>query len=291
MSSILTPDIIDILLKERSFKRNLNFVETIEEFSGDDEITCDIVLQDPPIILPQYMYAYDRKRNSAKKRGAVFTPQFAANNMCEVLCRAILNVPDEENICAQIYPINETDTREWITDTLPPEDCLNLIYKTCLDSCCGEGIFLTQRYHQNSGKPIEIPFRKGLLDRKLHVIKRALEKEEDLHELRFFSLAKIAFKTTYGFDLLGKSVYLTRKNLLETFVDFYQWIFAKDPENAMVEDIATILSYNIFQMNGLSHKVPLTNQSVYARIRDWSKNLEFCFASIPNVNLNEKAPK
>ena len=62
--------------------------------------------------------------------------------------------------------------------------------------------------------------------------------------------------STYGFDWQGDNVLLARENLLYTFIDYYRKKFDKKPDIELVKDIADIISWNIWQMDGLKYVIP-----------------------------------
>ena len=51
---------------------------------------------------------------------------------------------------------------------------------------------------------------------------------------------------------------LARENLLYTFIDYHQDKFGHKPTVKQQEEFAQIISWNIFQMDGLRYVVPMT---------------------------------
>ena len=68
--------------------------------------------------------------------------------------------------------------------------------------------------------------------------------------------AKRAMKSVYGYEFQGDSVLIARENLLYDFIDYYKERFRVDPEVKLLKDIANIITWNIWQMDGLKGVVP-----------------------------------
>jgi len=69
-----------------------------------------------------------------------------------------------------------------------------------------------------------------------------------------------AYKSSYGFEWSGDSLLLARENLLYTYRDYYFEKWLEEPLNGLFEDVAEIISYNVFQMDGLKYIIPLTEK-------------------------------
>ena len=120
-----------------------------------------------------------------------------------------------------------------------------------LEITCGEAPYLVSRYDTVSGDIIEIKDRIGLLDRKLRVISENVDSEPE-----WVKHAIVAFKSIYGYDWQGDNVLLARENLLLTFIDYYTDKFVVPPLKEYLIEIATIISWNIWQMDGLKFVIP-----------------------------------
>ena len=123
--------------------------------------------------------------------------------------------------------------------------------------------------------------------------------------------AAIAFQSIYGFDWQGDNVLLARENLLLSYIDYYKARFEKEPEADSLRKIAEILSWNIWQMDGLKFVIPescndvddgqlrlfddepqkrpcegcakndpLLHTGIYCRIKDWKTNKTVKFVSL-----------
>ena len=121
----------------------------------------------------------------------------------------------------------------------------------CLELTCGEAPFLVSRYDATTGDLIAISERVGVLDRKLRLVNNlSLSDEEWLAQVRQ------AFQSIYGYEWQGDSLLLARENLLYTFVDYYEARFDRTPDVQLLQDFAEIISWNLWQMDGLSYRIP-----------------------------------
>ena len=98
---------------------------------------------------------------------------------------------------------------------------------------------------------IPIKDRIGLLDRKLRVVSENVDSEPE-----WYAWAKRAMQSIYGYEWQGDNVLLARENLLFTFIDYYEAKFEVPPINEYLMEIARILSWNIWQMDGIKFVVP-----------------------------------
>ncbi len=121
----------------------------------------------------------------------------------------------------------------------------------CLELTCGEAPFLVSRYDATTGEPIARSERVGVLDRKLRMIN-----DRQLSDEEWLALVRQAFQTTYGYEWQGDSLLLARENLLHTFVDHYEARFSIAPDTALLQEFAEIISWNLWQMDGLTYCIP-----------------------------------
>lgn len=121
----------------------------------------------------------------------------------------------------------------------------------CMELTCGEAPFLVSRYDATTGEPIAIGERVGMLDRKLRQVN-----ERQLNDKDWLGQVRLAFQTTYGYEWQGDNLLLARENLLYTFVDYYEGRFGAAPDITLLQDFAEIISWNLWQMDGLSYSIP-----------------------------------
>ena len=142
-----------------------------------------------------------------------------------------------------------------------------------LEITCGEGPFITSRYDPTSSNkeiihPYNIKRRVGFLDRKMQKVNENCDNIDD-----WLHWAEVALKACYGYEFQGDSLLIARENILMAMNDFYK-IKLEDKLNlesqaesdgglttTQLKHFAEIISWNIFQMDGLNYTIPLTGES------------------------------
>lgn len=249
----LNNQLLEILLKDRTTNANLmwatsNYSDKGRGFTEKDFITIPkITGKNGNIIKPRIEKSKAIQLTRIKKNAEVFTPSWICNKQNNLVDAAWFGLANIFN--------KETDTG-WLTvkraipfkTTKAWQDYVRL---TRLEITCGEAPYLVSRYDTTTGEIIPIEKRIGLLDRKLRVVGENTKSEKEWVEW-----ATIAFKNTYGYDFQGDNVLLARENLLLTFADYYFYQFSVAPITEYLLQIADILSWNIWQMDGLKFVVP-----------------------------------
>ena len=133
-----------------------------------------------------------------------------------------------------------------------------------LEITCGEAPYLVSRYDAETGGRIPISRRTGLLDRKLRVVSENTQTEED-----WLEWALRAFRATYGYEFQGDNVLIARVNLLMTFAEYLQDRWKREPAKAEWQKIIHIITWNLWQMDGLSGTVSRTAEEKFQQT-DWS---------------------
>jgi len=206
-------------------------------------------------------------------------------------------VKSREEQAGRVRGMAEVFTPAWVVHKMV--DALDIAVDTrCLEITCGEAPFLTSRYDTTTGEPIAIADRVGLLDRKLRLIDGHQQDDK-----QWLAQVRLAFQTTYGYEWQGDSLLLARENLLYTFIDHYEARYCKAPGVRLLKKFAEIISWNLWQMDGLSYRTPReksaeqpTQQtSLFAdapieapaplcQIKDWQKNHTIKVIEIKNNN-------
>lgn len=124
-----------------------------------------------------------------------------------------------------------------------------------LEITCGEAPFIVSRYDPISDKQELLPLaeRVGFLDKKLTVVSKYCNTKEE-----WIKWSKIAFQSSYGYEWQGDSLLIARENLLYTFIDYYQDKFKETPSTELQKEIAEIVVWNIFQLDGLKYVIPMS---------------------------------
>lgn len=231
---ILEPEILDLLLMDQTMKENIVWGYETEDHKTEDPVTTDQVQSG--LVLPRFAKEELERRQRTRKNAEVFTPP--------KICREMIDALD-------VY--FSKDAEEGEDEDLSEADLMEYLQATWLEITCGEAPFLISRYEMTTGVPLKIPFRYGILDRKLYQLAAYPEVKE-----RWYALVLIAYRSVYGYELLGDNVCLARMNLLQTFLDYSEW--AGMPSDTITADqlktAAEIISWNIWQMDGLTGLVP-----------------------------------
>ncbi|MCR5834539.1 MAG: hypothetical protein K6G55_07830 [Selenomonadaceae bacterium] len=228
---------------------------------GNIPITIDDIKAN--LIVPRYKKDREYQKKRTRERAEIFTPR----EVCEI---------QNDTIDAQF------SSRENWTD---------YIKRKVLEITCGEAPYLVSRYDVVTGEPIDIEKRVGLLDRKLKLIS-----EETKTYLDFKNQTKCALKSIYGYEFQGDSLFLARQNVFDTIVDYYVEKFNKFPDEDFLTEVVKIISWNLWQMDGLTYALPYTvkpakkpvkgrkqnpkqmaffdsdEKDGYCQIKDWDKN-------------------
>lgn len=200
------------------------------------------------VIMPRVMKARQAQRDRSRDMAEVFTPSWvcnAQNNLIDEAWFGRKNVFNRENAdhtwTATTAPITFPEGKTW----------RDYVRDTRLEVTCGEAPYLVSRYDTTTGEPIPLAQRIGLLDRKLRVVSENIDDSGD-----WLKWAQIAFQNVYAYEWQGDNLLLARENLLATFVDYYRAKFGHDPLLKSLLYIAYIISWNVFQMDGLRGVVP-----------------------------------
>ena len=120
-----------------------------------------------------------------------------------------------------------------------------------LEITCGEAPFICSRYDTVTGEPIPIRDRIGFLDRKLRVITERTKRNAD-----WMAWAFKALTATYGYEYQGDNLLLARINVFETMCEHYAERWGEEPPDDAKRRMADIISWNLWQMDGLTNAVP-----------------------------------
>lgn len=253
----LPVELLDVLLKDQTTGANIFWATSDYESHGvgfgfSDEITpTKVTGVNGRIIMPRVLKNQEVKKKRTREKAEIFTPAWVCNDMC--------NAGDEMYRAADSYFNQKTyhnGKNDWLAclkpirfaDGVTWED---YVLRTCLEITCGEAPFLVSRYDTSTGEAIPIEQRIGLLDRKIRVINEQIETIEEWNVW-----VRKAYKAIYGYEWQGDNLLLARENLLYTFIEYYESRWGKKPGIDQQLEIAYIISWNIFQMDGLKMVLP-----------------------------------
>lgn len=250
--------ILEMLLRDRTTEDYVIWATNDYESYGDgysfhDHITpAKICNKNKHIIQPRVSKQNDERRSRSRKMAEVFTPSWVCNDMNNGVDEKWFN---RKWVFNKSYYKNGKHTWEPITTKVVfPEGKTWQEYVSMgvIEITCGEAPFLASRYDTVTGEAIEnLNRRIGWLDRKLRIVNENTATLED-----WLYWAKMAFKGTLGYEWQGDNLLLARENLLMSFFDYYEDRFGGEPDIEDVKEIADIISWNIFQMDGLKFVIP-----------------------------------
>ncbi|PKY88205.1 restriction endonuclease subunit M [Falseniella ignava] len=247
--------ILKNLLIDRTTERNIIWGTDDYEYLGDKynshfPIEIELITgNNSNIIRPRILKTKEKQGNRTKDKAEVFTPSWicnAQNNLVDNawFCRdEVFNVEKEKSWVSTIKKIEfpEDKNKTW----------KNYVDERRLEMTCGEAPYLVSRYDSTTGTPIELNNRIGFLDRKMRVINENTETEEE-----WLKWAERAFQSIYGFEFQGDSLLIARENLLASYFDYAKERLQKEPPEDELLRIAKIISWNLWQMDGLTYTIP-----------------------------------
>ena len=249
----LDSELLSILLKDRSSGKNIIWGTDIyadrgEAYNSQKTIKIDLITgRFGKVIRPRFNKSQKEQRHRIKYKAEVFTPSW--------ICNKQNNIVDYEWFKKNNIFNMEKDTT-WIVNKNKIEfpegkTWQEYVLLKRMEISCGEAPYLVSRYDTVTGLWIDIGSRVGILDRKLRVIN-----ENTNNEAEWIEWVYKAYKSTYAFEWQGDSLLIARENMLLTFIDYYVDRFSDYPSNDCLLEIAKILSWNVFQMDGLKYVIP-----------------------------------
>lgn len=251
----LDKELLDILLKDRTSDKSIiwgidDYKVYGNNFSATDYITIESITgKNGNVIKPRIEKSREEQIVRIRQKAEVFTPSW--------ICNKQNNLIDNDWFAKENVFNKETD-KGWITNTKTIKFPKKLnktwqdyVKSTRLEITCGEAPYLTSRYDAVTGEYIEPIDRIGLLDRKLRIISENTKTEKE-----WIIWSKIAVENIYGYDWQGDNVLLARENILYTVLEYFEDKFKREMSITLMKDFAYIISWNIWQMDGLKYVIP-----------------------------------
>lgn len=293
------PEVLKILLKDRTTRKNIKWATNDYRDKGllfDAKSEIQISLITGPyykLIQPRSVKLKESQINRTKEKAEVFTPSWVCNEQNNLIDEAWFNRKNIFNISLdkkwktnynKIFFSEDKTWKQYIDDVR-------------LEITCGEAPYLTSRYDTVTGDSIRIQDRIGLLDRKLRIVNENTETEED-----WYKWVKRAYQSIYAYEYQGDNLLIARENLFYTFIENKKFKFNKNPSVNELSEIALIISWNIWQMDGVTYDNPMDAQEVHycqltlfdnieaeeykkdekqlCKIKDWRANKSITFKSL-----------
>lgn len=255
----LSPDVLNTLLKDNT--RSTDYVQANifwathdyealgKNYGYFDPITTDLITRDnSKVIMPRVLK--DKKTQTARIKGKaeVFTPSWVCNTQNNLIDEAWFGKKNVFN--------TETPDHSWIVNENKIEfpngkTWQDYVADTRMEITCGEAPYLASRYDTTTGEFIPIDRRIGLIDRKLRVVS-----ENATTSTEWIEAAQKAYKSLYAYEWQGDNLLLAREAMLMSFIEYYKGKFGKMPDTSDIHETAKIISWNLWQMDGLKGVVP-----------------------------------
>ena len=259
--------VLDTLLKDRSTGKNIIWatdppeeLQTVmyEPVTDKSQITTQqLGLTHYEVVLPRMMKQTDTQQQRTRKKGEVFSPAWVCNKMNNALDADWFRGLGAGETAGQFtvelpqgWQTVETPVRFPACGGRTPA-WVQYVQSRRLEVTCGEAPFLASRYDAATGEMIPVARRIGILDRKLRVVSENAATEDEWRKY-----ATHAVQSTYGYEYQGDNLLLARVNLLLTYAEHLQARWQRKPTKEELQPIANIISWNLWQMDGLHLSVP-----------------------------------
>lgn len=309
-SDILKLDaaLLDILLSDKTTGEYIiwatdDYLDFGEEYAQNRQMLPVLITGDKSrLIQPRASKSKSSQSNRTRDKAEVFTPSWVCNEQNNLVDRAWFG----RNVVFNHEFGTTWKATKWSVE-FPKKlgkTWIDYVRAVRLEVCCGEAPYLVSRYDTVTGKQISLRQRIGILDRKLRVVSENTDNFDD-----WYYWVKEAYRSTYGYEYQGDNLLLARENLLLTFSDWVRHKAKRKPTPEELREIAEILAWNIWQMDGLKYVIPGSCHSIetdknlfgeseiipcqgckrddyrqhngiYCTIMDWENNEQIRFADV-----------
>lgn len=256
----LSSSLLAILLQDHSSNKNIiwatdNYEELGLGYRLKDNISIfSITGRNESVIRPRICKSKEEQTKRIRDKAEVFTPSW--------VCNIQNNLVDEQWFGEKPNFNCETD-KAWITnedkitfDNVKEKTWEDYVLDVRLEITCGEAPYITSRYDSVSGDYIEPRNRIGLLDRKLRVISENTNSSGE-----WLEWAKKALQSIYAYEFQGDNLLIARENVLLAVEEYYEYLYGEKIQLEKLLIFADIISWNMWQMDGLKCVVPYSCKS------------------------------
>ncbi len=254
----IDPLILKMLLKDKTTNKNILWCTKDYEYLGNEyderaEMKIELITGAfVNVIQPRAAKSKEVQDRRIRERAEVFTPSWICNEQ---------NNQVDEAWFGRKNVFNTPNGTSWVTtkDKIFFDDKKKTWKKYVdakrLEITCGEAPYLISRYDTTTGKLIPINERIGLFDRKMRVINENCDDKDT-----WIKWSIRALWSVYGYEFQGDSLLIARENLLYDYVDYYEARFKEKTPISLLREIANVIVWNIWQMDGLKGVVPYSCQ-------------------------------
>lgn len=247
--------LLKTLLVDRTTQKNILWATDDYDYLGSlysksSQITIEAITgANSKLIQPRVEKEKAHQERRTKKSAEVFTPSWVCNEQNNLIDRewfgrdGVFNVAYGKMWVANLERIQFPDkkAKHW----------QKYVDAKRLEITCGEAPYLVSRYDTVTGQKLTLSSRIGLLDRKLRVVTENASSDEE-----WLKWAERAVQSVYGFEYQGDNLLLARENVLLTYMDYFEYKFNREPKAEELQNIALIISWNLWQMDGLNYAIP-----------------------------------
>ncbi|MEE1324368.1 MAG: Eco57I restriction-modification methylase domain-containing protein [Bifidobacteriaceae bacterium] len=223
--------LLPTLLADRSTGGNIIwassvFVDKGDSYAPTDEIlVSDVTGDNAGLIRTRASKAREAQAALTRAHAEVFTPTWVVDKM-----------------------VDAADEAWW--EANPDATWRDYVSSPRLEITCGEAPYLVGRYDAADGTPVPLDQRVGILDRKLAHIPKYFKRRS------WISGVLKAVQSTYGYEFQGDSLLIARVNVLATVEDWCEAVGFAPLTQTEYERFAEAISWNLWQMDGISDCVP-----------------------------------
>ncbi len=266
-------DVLDVLLYDHTTRKNIFWATNDYNNLGDNftyqaEIKQNLITgKYGKVIRPRIWKDKDCQLTRIRDMAEVFTPSWICNMQNNLVDAAWF---ERKNV----FNTEVSDSNSAFRWTATPDKIAfpegkswqDYVALNRMEITCGEAPYITSRYDTTTGTFIPLEQRIGILDRKLRIVNENTDNSKD-----WLKYAQKAFCSTYAYEWQGDSLLLAREAMLFAFIENYQHKFGHLPQEKSIRYIAYIISWNVWQMDGLKGTVPDTCHETQPD--DWFGNI------------------
>ncbi len=240
--------ILTKLLVDKTTQKNIMWATDAysqygSRYERNEQIEAYLLIGDNAgIIKTRARKEFEQQSKRTRQRAEVFTPLWVCNYMNNYADEVWFGRKDVFNKGGKpTERISFTDGQSW----------KEYVVSKRLEITCGEAPYLISRYDVATGEIIPIEERIGILDRKIRVITENTSCYEEWVEW----VVK-AYQSTYGYEFQGDNLLIARINMVMTFFEYVEKIWERQPEVKDLRILVNIITWNIWQMDGLTGAIP-----------------------------------
>ena len=259
----LSPDLLNTLLKDHTTSQNgiqhnifwatSDYVHLGIGYEYQSPILPELITgNNGNVVMPRVLKHKVTQTMRSHEMAEVFTPSWICNAQNNLIDEAWFGRKDVFN--KEITVADGTNTWQVNEEKITfPEGKTwkDYVRENRMEITCGEAPYLVSRYDTTTGEFIPVERRIGLLDRKLRIIS-----ENATTSGEWLKAVQDAYKSIYAYEWQGDNLLLARESLLFSFIEYYRNKFGKNPLLKSVNYIAYIISWNVWQMDGLKGVIP-----------------------------------